>query len=394
MIDKLLNKETQKFIQDHLHDDPVLLMLQAGRFPHLPMKEIADQIKARQRLKRKLPDWVRNIKIIFPAALSQEQSSSQKTAEYKSKIISGGVLADLTAGAGVDTYYFSKFFLKVHYVEPNKELFEISQHNLSELKASNIIFHNQKAEEFLENNLKVDWIYLDPDRRGVGNKKLFRLSQCEPDVMRLLEKIWQQAQAVLIKTSPMLDISETLHQLALVDSIHVVAVENEVKEVLYILKNKKSGILRINTIDFLNDGSSQEFEFDFASEKTIGASYSEIKKFLYEPNAAILKAGAFKTLTQKYHVSKLHQNTHLYTSDALVSQFPGRIFIVKDIIPFQNKHLSRILPDKKANITTRNFPLSVEDIRKKTGIKDGGDVYLFAATDVNEKHIIIQCKKL
>lgn len=394
MIDKLLNKEVQKFIQDHLHDDPVSLMLQANKYTHLPLKEIADQIKARQRLKNKLPEWVQNEKIIFPASLSQEQSSSQKTAIYKSKLISGNSIADLTGGAGVDTWYFSKVFNKVNYIEPNNELFKITRYNLSALGGSNIQYFNQKAEDYLENNIETDWIYLDPDRRGSNNRKFYVLTDCVPDVLKLLNIIWLRTSSILIKTSPMLDIKGTVNQLENVVSLHVVAVENDVKEVLYILnKKEKDDNLKVYTVNFLNDGSQHLFQFDFYVEKEIQPHCSPIKKYLYEPNAAILKAGAFRSIAQQFEISKLHPNTHLYTSDKLID-FPGRIFKVNDVIPFQKKQLLSILPEKKANITTRNFPISVEAIRKKTGIKDGGNIYLFGATDLKDKPIIIICDKI
>lgn len=394
MIEKLQNIEIQQFIQDHLHDDPVLLMLQSGKYPHLPIREIADQIKARQRLKKKLPAWVDNPQIIFPAAVSQEQSSSQTTAIYKSKIFSGAKMADLTGGAGVDSFFFSRCFAEVHYVEPDLDLFNIAKYNLQTLGADNIKFFNQTAEEFLEKDDTYDLIYLDPDRRGKNNKKLYAFSDCEPDVIQLQDILLKKASSVLIKTSPMLDIADSIRELKNVEAVHVVAVEGEVKEVLYVIKEIPKEPLKILTVNFLNDDSVQHFGFNFNDEKSVEPPFSSAKKYLYEPNAAILKAGAFKILTRHFNVDKLHPNTHLYTSDKYIKEFPGRIFKINSILPFQKKMLLEALPVKKANITTRNFKNTVEEIRKKTGIKEGGDIYLFATTGIDGKSVIVICEKI
>ncbi|MDQ3392819.1 MAG: hypothetical protein M3512_01700 [Bacteroidota bacterium] len=393
MIEKLLNPEVQSFIKAHLNDDPVGLMLQLGKYPHLPMLEIANQIKARQRLKKKLPEWISNENIIFPHSLSQEQSSSQKTAEYKAQIFNGKSMADLTGGSGVDSWYFSKVFSRVDYIEPNKDLFDITSYNLAVLKATNINFYHEKAEDYLNRKIFVDLIYIDPDRRGNHNKKLVLLSDCEPDVTQLLQIVWDKTEAMLIKTSPMLDITASVRVLGTVESIHVVAIENEVKEVLYLLKKRPSVDIKVKTINFSHRGPAQKFDFYYNNEQLVKPSFSLPKNYLYQPNAAILKAGAFNIISQEFNCAKLQSNTHLYTSDKLLRGFPGRVFKIREIMPFQKKALIKAIPEKKANITARNFPVSVEAIRKKTGIKDGGNDYLFATTNLENKAIMILCEK-
>jgi 16S rRNA G966 N2-methylase RsmD len=293
-MEKLLDPKVQSFIQDHLNDDPVSLLLKSDRFPGIPLKEAVIQIKARQNLKQKLPEWVADKNIIFPPALSQEQSSSQKAAEYKASLISGKQLLDLTGGAGVDTYYLSKSFTEVTYVEPNQDLFEISRHNLTYLGASNINFFKGKAEEFLLTFAgKADWIYVDPDRRSGQQKKLFLLSDCEPDVIKLLPQLLEAGRKILIKTSPLLDISQAIDGLKYVKNVHVVAVNNEVKEVLYLLDEEKPTEITITTSNLLDQNNSQLFTFFNSQEQMAEVNFTLPLNYLYEPNAAILKAGAF-----------------------------------------------------------------------------------------------------
>lgn len=191
----------------------------------------------------------------------------------------------------------------------------------------------------------------------------------------------------------MLDITESIRSLGAVETVYIVAVENEVKEVLYVLKKGFNEGIKVHAINFSNNTSFQSFRFDYEAEKVIEPNFSDVKNYLYEPNAAILKAGAFKSITQQFEVSKLHPNSHLYTSDKLINEFPGRVFKVDSVTPYKKKQLIEMLPEKKANITVRNFPESVEAVRKKTGIKDGGNIYLFCTTDLNEKAVVIICKK-
>lgn len=394
MIEKLLKPEVQKFILEHLAEDPSLLVLQSKKYAHLPLQEVAHQIKARQKLKNKLPDWVNVPNLVFPKALSLEQSSSQKTAEYKSSLISGEKLIDLTGGMGVDSFYFSKAFAEVHYVEQNTSLFEHSVHNLKVLGARNIVPFSQSAENFLKGNFKADCIYIDPDRRASNNKKLVRLADCEPDVLKLLPIMLEKALTIIIKTSPLLDITEALRSLPHVAEIHILAVDNEVKEVLYVVKEDVIGSPKIVTQNLTSNDKDQTFSYSFDVENSLEIEYSKPLKFLYEPNASILKAGAFKIIASKYEVFKLHPNSHLYTSHTQVDDFPGRSFKIIGSSPYQKKHIIEFLPSNKANITVRNFPYSVAEIRKKTGIMDGGDVYIFATTDCTGKPIFLFTSKI
>lgn len=393
MIEKLITSEIQAFINLHEHDDPALLALQSKNYPNWPFIEIVQQVQSRQKANHKLPEWYGKQGIIFPPPLSMEQCSSEITAKFKAQLVSGQVMADLTGGAGVDTYYFSQSFQEAHYVEQNPLLCEVARHNFKVL-SSPIIVHNQTAEAYLSAMERpVDFIYIDPARRDQANKKVVLLEDCEPDILSLQTTLVQQANHVMIKTSPMLDIQQAINTLLHLKAVYVVAVANEVKEVLYLLQRDFQGTIKITAAN-LDKSESKEEIFSFTKQEELEAivDYAMPRRFIYEPNKAMLKTGAFKAVAQRFDVAKLHPHSHLYTSNLLIS-FPGRIFECLATVPYQKKALLPFLPDKKANITTRNFPDTVQMIRKKTGIQEGGDFYLLATTNMENKPIILVCKK-
>ncbi|WP_439881297.1 THUMP-like domain-containing protein [Pontibacter sp. MBLB2868] len=390
-------KEEIQFIQEHSRQDPAALMLQASRYPHLPMLELVQQIQARQKALLKLPSWAQHPEIIFPVSLSVEQSSSEATASFKASLLSGELLVDLTGGLGIDSFFFAKSFKQVIHLEQNAELQEVAAYNFNLLQANNIESINSNAETFLERfSSKADVIYLDPARRGGSDEKLHLLQDCEPDVLHLLPLLLQKAQAVLLKTSPMLDIDLALEQLGYVSKVWVVAVQNEVKEVLYLLKPSKTPLANVvrTAINLRTHAAPQAISFTSAQEEQAVPHYTDPQEYIYEPNAAILKAGAYRYLGQQYNLNKLHPNSHLYTSPILVADFPGRSFRCLSLSRYNKKELMRHLPLKKANITVRNFPESVAEIRKKTGIKEGGDMYLFFTTDMHQKPLVLICTKV
>lgn len=384
MISELKKTEIQKFIQDHLYDDPASLMLRAASYPDIPMREVVAQIQSKRKAKHKLPQWFEARGIIYPPLLSLEQCSSQKTALYKASLVKGKAMVDLTGGMGVDTFYLSKSFEKTHYVERQEHLAGLAKHNFDRLSAHGVkTFHGQ-AESFLkEHEGQVDLIYLDPARRGVHNSKVVRFEDCEPDVIKLQPLLRQRAKSLLIKASPMLDIKGAINDLGEVTAVHVVADRNEVKELLFFIDENASVNPEIHTINFRPEGEWR-YSFDYETESGALIQFGTVSRFIYEPNAAILKAGGFKSVGEQFSgLVKLHANTHLYTSDALTENFPGRVFQVLDSLQMNKKQLRRKLPEMKANISVRNFPMSVEQIRKKTGLKEGGDEYIIATQDVN-----------
>lgn len=394
MIESLLKPEVRQFILDHAADDPVQLMLQAHKFPHLPLKEIVQQIQANKKAVEKLPEWAANPDIIFPPLLSMEQSSSERTAKFKATIISGKKLADLTGGAGVDVFYLSRVFEQVCYVEKDAGLKTLAVHNLTALGAKNVHFHHSDAEGFIKKTPQFfDYIFIDPARRGSKNNKVFKFTDTEPDVLKLLPDLQKKAHKILIKASPMLDIGQALRELQFVEKVYVMAVDNECKEVLYLLNKEQGQEPEILAINLLKEGNEQILSFNRQQEATAEISYSEPLDYIYEPNAAIMKAGAYKTVALQFNITKLHPNTHLYTSAHYIDNFPGRYFQLQSVKKL-DKNLPKSIPHKKANITVRNFPLSVAGIRKKTGLREGGDVYLFATTNYMDKPVVLVCRKV
>lgn len=386
----ILNTEIQSFISENLNANLTKLLLKGTALKNVETKDIIEQIEAKNRCKLKLPTWFNTNNIYYPNKLNIEQTSSEITANYKSKLISGETIIDVTGGFGVDCFYFSKQFNNVTHCEVNENLSNIVKHNFKQLKAINIETLHTNGVAYLKLHSKpFDWIYIDPSRRHDSKGKVFFLKDCLPNVPEHLESLFTSSKNILIKTSPLLDISVGLSELKHVKTIHIVAVNNEVKELLWILENNFEGSVNIETIN-LKKEQDEIFSFKYNKDKN-KPNYSEPLTYLYEPNAAILKSGGFNEVSHQLNVYKLHQHSHLYTSNTLI-EFPGRVFKIENVIPF-NKKVLKGLKLNKANITTRNFPENVAQIRKKFKIKDGGNTYLFFTTDLNNNKIVIVTKK-
>lgn len=387
----ILNTEVQDFINANLNEDISKLLLNGISFSEIETKDIIKQIEAKKRSKKKLPTWFNSKNIYFPNKLNIEQTSSEVTANYKANLVSGNSLIDLTGGFGVDAYYFSKRIKNVIHCEINKSLSEIVKHNYKTLNINTIECLNENGIEALKHiDRPFDWIYIDPSRRDDTKKKVFLLSECIPNIKTFQGLFLKYANNVMIKTSPLLDIKATLNDLKQIKELHVIALENEVKELLWVLERDCKTEFIIKTVN-LTKQSKQEFEFSFENESNEIAEYTGPIAYLYEPNAAILKAGAFNSVSTQLNIPKLHKHSHLYTSNTLID-FPGRRFKIEKNIPF-NKKIFAKEKISKANVTTRNFPISVGEIRKKLKIKDGGDIYLFFTTDLNNIKIILVCVK-
>ena len=388
----MLNNEIQEFINTHLNSDMSSLLLKGITFPNVDTKEIIQQIEAKKKCDKKLPTWFNTPNIYYPNKFNIEQTSSEVTAEYKSNLISGKSLIDLTGGFGVDSYYFSKRFNEVIQCEINESLTGIVAHNYKILGNPSIKTSNCDGIQFLEeNDSSYDWIYLDPSRRHDSKGKVFFLKDCLPNVPEVINLLFEHSKNVMIKTSPLLDISVGISELKFVREIHVVAVENEVKELLWILENHYEREIKNSTIN-LKNSKNETFSFMMFDEGEAKAQYSEPLDYLYEPNSAILKAGAFKSVSAQTGVFKLHPNSHLYTLEVLI-KFPGRRFKIDKILPYSKSVLKLELP-KKANITIRNFTESVAEIRKKYKIAEGGNTYLFFTTNINNEKIVLICSKV
>lgn len=390
----LLTLKIQQFIAEHLHDDPTKLLLKYKKVEGIPFAEIMEQIQAKIRCEKKLPSWFAAENIYFPNKLNIEQTSSEQTASYKATLIKGTSIIDLTGGFGVDCYEFSKQFQNVTHCEISPKLSEIVAHNYKALGVSNVKTVAENGIQYLKETKKTyDCIYIDPSRRNDTKGKVFLLEDCLPDVVSHQNLLFQYADTILIKTSPLLDITNGLRSLEYVTKIHVVAVQNEVKELLWLLdKNTITTDVLIKTVN-LKKETTETFDFQLSEEKNLHTDYGLPKKYLYEPNAAILKAGGFLSIANAFGLEKLHQHSHIYTSDKLVS-FPGRRFEVQKTLPYTKKIIKKELNLTKANITTRNFPESVAAIRKKLSISDGGTDFLFLTTLLTGKKAVIYCKKV
>jgi hypothetical protein len=386
--------DLSSLLSQHQHNDVQQLALQRNRFPQLSdadFRFFLQQVEGKQRTRDKLPilnhlpDWW------FPVRLSCEQCSSEATAGYKAKIYPSDchTLIDLTAGYGVDTFFMSENATEAHYVERNAELCAIAEHNFS-LYCPKIQVHNTTAEEFLSSlpisnsqyPIANTLIYLDPARRSQSGGKVFRIEDCEPNVIELLPTLCQHASHIMIKFSPMLDITAALRVLGRDWDTHIVAVNNEVKEVLFLTG---TGVMHaVNIRGMQTDRFFFSPENEQQAQLTIAA---DIQQYIYEPNAAIIKAGAYRLVGERYELQKLDTNTHLYTSDSFMSGFPGRVW---EVIEAEIKDPKKQLDTKaKYSILSRNYPLSPEDIRKKYKLKDGDDRYLLAARHQGKPRLIL-----
>ena len=386
---KILHTEVQNFITEHLNSDISKILFKGSPFGDISIQELASQIESKKRAQYKLPTWFDTQFVYYPDKLNIEQTSSEIAANYKSSLISGDSLIDITGGFGVDAYFFSKRFKQVTHCEINVALSQIVSHNIEQLNIQNIETVAQDGLAYLSSQQQFDWIYIDPSRRNDMKGKVFLLNDCLPNVPENLELLFRYSDNILVKASPMLDITRAINELNFVKEIHVVAVNNEVKELLFILEK---GYKKTITLKTINIGSKQHQYFEAIYKGETNCNLSLPQTYLYEPNAAILKAGLFDELSA-LNVLKLHQNSHLYTSESLI-EFPGRSLIIKHMIPYDKKQLKKLIPSQKANITTRNFPDTVAQIRKKTKLKDGGNLYLFFTKNMNEKYIVLICEKV
>ena len=397
-----MNTATRDFIESHLKDDVRQLALQ--KFPDDVDKALVlNQIEARQLLSKKVPSWASNPDLLFPKHLSIEQCSSELTAKYKASIIDGGdVFVDLTGGLGIDSFFLSEKFKTSYYVENQKELCDLAEHNFAVL-GRKITVVNEDSESFL-NGFISRWdnarvvLYIDPARRDIYNRKMVSLHDCSPDVVHLVETFPETSSrkpSFLIKASPMLDISLITNELRNISEIHIVSVRNECKEILIKIEPGFDGEIKYFCVDLQPVGTNN-FQFVESEEKSAIPTFSSnIKNYLYEPNSSLMKSGAFKLISQRFAIEKLHVNSHLYTSDNLISDFPGRVFEVVGFAPFNKKVKKELLSDiTEASVATRNFPLSANELRKNLNLKESDKNYVFGTTLIGEKKVVILCKKI
>lgn len=359
-------------------------------------------IQAREKMKIKAPLWYSNPSLAYPFAVSVEQGSSQATALFKQSIISGLlnsslITADLTGGMGIDSFFISRIASKHYYFERNAELCAATEYNFRQLGAKNIEISNRDitdddcaALRELEGK-GISLIYIDPARRTASGGKAILLQDYEPNVIELQERLFAVSRHILVKVSPMTDIKLNLRHLPHTAAVYVVAVANECKELLFLLDSTAvNNDVDIISISLDANGLKNEFRFRQGEEEAAEATYAtELGKYLYEPDKAILKSGAYKLISQRYGCRKLAPSTHLYTSDEIIEGFPGKIFKVEEIVPFNKKSLKEVASKHpKADLTARNFPMDTNALKKLSGIKDGGNRHIFAVTLCNGAKVL------
>lgn len=390
-MEKLLRPEVQAFIRAQTSATLGKLALAKNPFPDIDWKVILNQIAARNKAEDKLPTWFGSENIIWPEKISVEQTSSEITAAYKSKLVSGNSLIDLTGGFGVDDFYFAKKVGSVTHCEIHPGLSEIAKHNFGLLGTRNISCISGDGLSILKAlDHRFDWIYIDPSRRHDAKGKVFLLGDCEPNVPENLTTYFRYAGKILLKVSPLLDISQGLEALAFVKNIHVVAVKNEVKELLWEIEEHYAGEITVHAVNITKDVESH-FSFILGNKPDI--RYELPLTYLFEPNAAVMKSGGFEEIAARFDIGKLHRHSHLYTATEAVPDFPGRTFQILETLLYDKASMKKI-SGQKANVAVRNFPEDVAALRKKWKLADGGDQYYFFTTDAHNKKIVLLCAKI
>jgi len=386
----MLSGAVQAYLKENAEQSPSAVALKKSPFAELSSSELAEQVDSRQRLKNKLPHWLAAENIYYPPRQNAEQCSSEASALYKAALVSGKRAIDLTGGFGVDAWALSKAFEQVDYCELNAQLFPIVKHNFQALACTNVRCHLGDGLAFLQDK-HYDLIYLDPARRDEHNRKMVSFADCVPNVISHQASLIAQAGQVMIKASPMMDISLALKTLENVKEVHVVAYKNECKELLFILEQ---GALTPPRIKAVNLPNKTVFDFSLSEENAAPVTYALPKSYLYEAHSAVMKAGAFRSLSAQMKLDKLHPSTHLYTSDQYRSDFPGKVYRITHCLDYHKKSVAKVLEKAQANVKSYNFPHHPPQIKKKLGIKDGGAPFLFGVKTMDEKYQIIVAEKV
>lgn len=381
----ILDSEVQQYINHHLNDDVSKIAMAKSPFPEVSSKELANQIAAKNKSVKKLPTWYHQEGIYYPLLLSIEQCSSESTATYKASLTQGETLIDLTGGFGVDSFYFSKRLKSVTHCEINEELSAIAAQNAKALGQDNIQFLATDGIAYLENTkAPFDTIYIDPARRSQAGK-VFMLKDCTPDVVTNLDLLLSHSNRVIIKTAPLLDISAGLKELKNVAEIHVVSVRNECKELLWILQ--KTTVAQVKIVCTTLNEQEKSFSF-FKGEEDTAAEITavELQQYLYEPDTALLKGGAFNLIASRYGLQKLHSQTQLYTSAHIVPEFPGRRFRINRLLPSTELKKEK---DLRGNVIARNYQDKAENLVKKYKVKPDNHRFLIFTQSKKDGYLII-----
>ena len=391
---RLLAPQVQAYLQAHFSDEPSQFALKKSPFEGVSGGELAQQLLGRQKAKEKWPLWYGFQNIYYPAKLSLEQASSEATARYKASLVGEGTLLDATGGFGIDDYFFAQRCSHVTHCELQEELSQIVAHNFATLGAA-IDCVAEDSYTYLEREEKhYDVIYLDPARRDSHKQKVFFLEDCTPNVPQTLDFLWQYTDTILLKASPMLDISRALTQLPQTHQVHIVAVGGEVKELLFLLKKTPlEGEVWIKTVNMLPT-RTDIFSFFPSEREQIGVPITRgyLRPYLYEPNAALIKSNGLFPVGRAYGLAYLNKDSQLLLGKDYIPDFPGRVFLIDEILPYDRKWLKSGKIDQ-ANITVRNFPMKVAEIRERFSIAEGGNSYLFFTLGGIRNKLMIICRK-
>lgn len=384
-----MNQATIDFIREHAEADVRQLALQGTKDPEVDLTFALEQIAGRQKAKTKLPSWAETEGIIYPPHLSMEQCSSEQTARYKASIVGDRALVvDLTAGFGVDLAFISQGFKRAVHVERQPQLCAISSENYQLLGLNHIEVVCGDGIDYLHQLGHADLIFMDPARRDEHGGRTYGIADCTPNVLELRDELLEKADRVMLKLSPMLDWRKAVEDLGNVSEVHIVSVDNECKELLLIMEKEEKPLKVI----CVNNGSI----FEVKGESQRGISYSEgERRYLFEPNASVMKAGCFDELQSRFPVVQLDKNSHLFVADKDIDDFPGRRFIIERTTSMNKRDLKAALEGiSKANVTVRNFPISVAELRKRLKLKEGGEVFIFATTVEGNSHQLFICRKI
>lgn len=399
----MTNQKTLDYIKEHIDNDVRQLALRGSKDPEVDMTFALDQIAGRQKAKTKIPSWAAIDGIIYPPHLSMEQCSSEATARYKAHMAGEGhTFVDLTAGYGVDTAFIAQGFQQAVHVELQESLCTISSENYKLLGLHHIRVVCDDGRSYLHTLDHADLLFIDPARRDEYGGRTYGIADCTPNVLEMLDEMEKKADRIVIKLSPMLDWRKAVEDLGHVHQVHIVSVENECKELLMELKNGNRNTtsaapsLPVICVNLLSDGTEDHFEFDaLAPSSTMTDNLlQEELRYLYEPNASIMKAGCFHEIAARFQLTQLDRNSHLFVSATKAEHFPGRCFVIENTISMNKRELKEALKGiDRANIAVRNFPMSVADLRKRLKLKDGGDIYIFATSVANKGHRLFICQK-
>ncbi|MBK1877032.1 class I SAM-dependent methyltransferase [Pelagicoccus mobilis] len=391
----LLTPEITEFISNNANKSPAELALLAKRYPDLPMGFIAQQVKGRAKTRSKLPSWSGDEAVVFPKSLPLEQCTSEQVARFRSSVLQGGKAAiDLTGGFGVDARFLAEKFESYTYCERDAELAEIAEENFTTFGLSGRVAC--KVGDGLELLRSApppfDLIFVDPARRDDRSYKVSALEACEPDIATHWDELLTGAKRVAVKTSPGLDVTSVLSELSSIEDLYVISVENDCKELFLVARKDFDGEARIHCVNLRKNGQVDQFDFALSEEKEEEGEFAPPGRFLCEPNASIMKAGGFKSVSKKWGLNALNPRTRLYGAEFIPEGFQGRVFEIMDQAPIGAKEAKRLFPKKKANVISRNSGMTAEELRKKIGLKEGGELFAIGAAVSGVGRRLYACK--